>query len=89
MKNITILVEGTRASRLAHRAEFVKEHQPMLFEAPRYFLRADWYHRKLRRLRAQQNGRGRNKRKALYLKRRYEYKQYQAKRRNVLFPSEV
>lgn len=37
MRNVTILVEGTRAFRLTHRAEFVKEHQPMLFEAPRYF----------------------------------------------------
>ena len=39
MRNVTILVEGTRAFRFTHRAEFVKEHQPMLFEAPRYFPR--------------------------------------------------
>lgn len=89
MKNVTILVDGTRASRLAHRAEFVKEHQPMLFEAPRYFLCADWYHRKLREFRAQQNGRKRNKRKALYVKLAYEYKQYQANRRNVFSPEDI
>ena len=89
MGNTTILVAGTRAARLAHRAEFVKEHQPMLFEAPRYFLRADWYHRKLRELRAKQNKRKRNLRKALYLKLSYEYKQYQANRHNAFLPEDI
>lgn len=75
MKNATTLIPRTRAFRLARRAELVKEHQPYLWEAPRYFPRADWYHCKLRKFRAQQNGRKRCLRKALYLKLGYEYKQ--------------
>ena len=52
MKNTVNLVPGTRAYRLAGRAEFVKEHQPLLWDAPRYFPRNDWFHLKLRRFRA-------------------------------------
>lgn len=84
MGNAKILVAGTRAARLAYRAEFVKRHQPMLFEAPRNFPFIDrWYHQTLRTLRARQNGRWRNLHKARRLMMNYEYKQYLARQRQA------
>ena len=83
MKNTVNLVPGTRAYRLACRAEFVKEHQPLLWDAPQHFSRDDWFHLKLCRFRATQNKRRRVHYKALHAKLSHDYTQYMLKRHSI------
>lgn len=46
------------------RANFVKEHQPSIWEAPKFFYTPNWHSRKLKQFRKTQNGRRRAKVKA-------------------------
>lgn len=68
-------------------ANFVKEHQPSMWEAPKFFYTSSWYSRKLKQFRKTQNNRQRTKAKANILMNSYYEKlarreeQYRAFRR--------
>lgn len=69
------------------RANFVKEHQPSIWEAPKFFYTSSWYSRKLKQFRKTQNNRQRAMAKANILMNSYYEKlvrreeQYRAFRR--------
>lgn len=69
------------------RVNFVKKHQPSIWEAPKFFYTSSWYSRKLKQFRKTQNNRQRAKVKANILINSYYEKlarheeQYRAFRR--------